>query len=94
MLGPGQCSRQISAFMEIIIGGILLLALCIWILIDAYLLRTKPIKVTPSIPGGRYTASEIKQARYLAIGLSFASFAIAVAEWLNPRLPPFTSKGS
>jgi hypothetical protein len=80
--------------MEIFIGGILFLGLCAWILIDAHLLRKKPVKVTPKIPGAPYNASEIKQARYLLIGLSCVFYTMAVAEWLNPSLPPFTGRGS
>jgi hypothetical protein len=80
--------------MELIIGGTLLLGLCAWILIDAHLLRKKPVKVIPKMPGEPYTVSEIKQARYLLIGLSCVFYAVAVAEWLNLSLPPFTGKGS
>lgn len=80
--------------MEIIIGGILLLGLCAWILIDAHLLRKRSVKVTPKLPGSPYTATEIKQARYLCIGVSFALYAVAAAEWLNPSLPPFTGRAS
>lgn len=80
--------------MEIIIGVTLFIGLCAWILIDAHLLRRKPVKVTPKMPKGPYTVSEVKQARHLLIGLSCAFYAMAVAEWLEPSLPPFTGKGS
>jgi hypothetical protein len=80
--------------METLIGIVLLLALCIWILVDAYRIRRKKHEVLHAAPGTPYTVAEVNQARWLVPGLACAFFVIAVIEWLHPSQPPFTGKGA
>lgn len=80
--------------MEPVIGFFLFFALCVWILIDMRRLRKKTYDTSRTAPGTPYTVAEVNQARYFALGLACAFYALAVSEWLNPSLPPFTGRGS
>lgn len=80
--------------METFIGIFLILALCVWILIDARQLRKKSFEAPRTDPHLPSTVAEVNQSRYFVLGLACVFFAFAVAEWLNPSLPPFNGRGA
>jgi hypothetical protein len=80
--------------METVIGILLLLALCIWILMDTHRIRNTSIEVQPTLPGSPFTVAEVNRARYFALGLACMFCALAAYEWVNPSAPPFTERRS
>ena len=80
--------------METLIGVVLLLALCIWILVDGYRIRRKKYEVPRLAPGTPFTVAEVNRARWFVLGLACVFCVIAVLEWIHPSQPPFTGKGA
>lgn len=78
--------------MSTLIGVVVLVGLCIWILVDMWVMRRRNISAPVPEDPNVAKAKQLKQGRYFMIGFGMAVYATAYNEWIDPSHPPFSGK--